>query len=154
MSPILRPALGLLAFCVLAETAQQLSFKRGAAAAGGAGDWVTGVLRQPLIWAGIALNYTYSNGTRVGFVQKFSRKGWLCKTYEGELAQVNLPGALSQIFVFSVRDDSVAHAIERAMASSTGRVELTYRHHVGGPTRCFGETEYFVDGVKAIADGN
>lgn len=105
------------------------------------------------IWAGIALNYTYSNGTRVGFVQKFSRKGWLCKTYEGELAQVNLPGALSQIFVFSVRDDSVAHAIERAMASSTGRVELTYRQHVGVPTRCFGETEYFVDGVKAIADG-
>jgi hypothetical protein len=105
------------------------------------------------IWAGVALNYTYSSGTRVGFVQKFSRKGWLCKTYEGELAQVNLPGALSQIFSFSVRDDSVAHAIERAMASSSGRVELSYRQHVGVPTRCFGETEYFVEGVKAIVDG-
>jgi hypothetical protein len=105
------------------------------------------------IWAGVALNYTYSSGTRVGFVQKFSRKGWLCKTYEGELAQVNLPGALSQIFVFSVRDDSVAHAIERAMAGSSGRVELTYRQHVGVPTSCFGETEYFVDGVKPIVDG-
>ena len=105
------------------------------------------------IWAGVALNYTYSSGTRVGFVQKFSRKGWLCKTYEGELAQVNLPGALSQIFTFSVRDDSVAHAIERAMASSSGRVELAYRQHVGVPTICFGETPYFVDGVKAISDG-
>jgi hypothetical protein len=106
------------------------------------------------IWAGAALNYTYASGTRVGFIQKFSRKGWLCKTYEGELAQVNLPGALSQIFVFSVRDDSVAHSIERAMASGSGRVELTYRQHVNVPTSCFGDTEYFVDGVKRIADGN
>jgi hypothetical protein len=105
------------------------------------------------IWAGAALNYTYSSGNRVGFVQKFSKKGWLCKTYEGELAQVNMPGAMSQIFAFSVRNDSVAHEIERAMAGSTGRLELTYRQHVGVPSTCFGETQYFVDGVKPIADG-
>jgi len=99
------------------------------------------------IWAGVALNFTYSSGQRVGFVQKFSRKGWICKTWEGELAIVNMPGAMSQIFDFSVRSDSVARAISDAMAK--GRVELEYSEHRGVPTSCFGETRYFVTGVKA-----
>ena len=101
------------------------------------------------IWAGLALNYTYSKGTRVGFVQKFSQKGWICKTWEGELAQVNMPGAMSQIFTFTVRSDSVAAEVTKAMAA--GRVELEYDQHVGVPTSCFGETEYFVKGVKPAA---
>lgn len=100
------------------------------------------------IWAGIALSYSYSTGNRVGFVQKFSKKGWVCKTWEGELAMVNLPGAMSQIFTFSVRSDSVAGEIEAAMRK--GRVELTYEQHIGVPTSCFGETEYFVTGVRAL----
>ena len=100
------------------------------------------------LWAGIALSYTYSSGLRVGFVQKFSRKGWICKTWEGELAMVNMPGALSQIFVFSVRSDSVAKAINEAMAK--GRLELQYDEHRGVPTSCFGETNHFVTGVRSI----
>ena len=99
------------------------------------------------IWAGAALSYTYSTGQRVGFVQKFSRKGWVCKTWEGDLAIVNMPGALSQIFDFSVRSDSVAKAISDAMAK--GRVELQYEEHRGVPTTCFGETRYYVTGVKS-----
>jgi hypothetical protein len=101
-------------------------------------------------WAGITLNYSYSKGLRVGFVQKFSNKGWLCKTWEGELAMVNMPGALSQIFVFSVRSDSVAKAINDAMAR--GRLELQYEEHRGVPTSCFGETNYYVTGVRSIGN--
>ena len=100
------------------------------------------------IWAGVTLSYSYSSGQRVGFVQKFSRKGWLCKTWEGELAMVNMPGALSQIFVFSVRSDSVAQAVNEAMAK--GRLQLLYDEHRGVPTTCFGETNYFVKGVRSI----
>jgi hypothetical protein len=99
------------------------------------------------IWAGITLEYTYSSGLRVGFVQKFSRKGWICKTWEGELAMVNMPGAMSQIFTFSVRSDSVARAINDAMAH--GRLELQYEEHRGVPTSCFGETNYYVTGVRS-----
>ncbi len=99
--------------------------------------------------AGVTLNYSYSSGTRVGFVQKFSRKGWLCKTWEGELAMVNMPGAMSQIFTFSVRSDSIAAAINEAMAK--GKLELQYDEHRGVPTACFGETPYFVKGVRTIA---
>ena len=102
------------------------------------------------IWAGAALSYTYSSGQRVGYVQKFSKKGWVCKTWEGELAMVNLPGALSQIFAFSVRSDSVAQSISDAMAKGQVRVELQYQQHVGVPTRCFGETEYFVTGIRVV----
>jgi hypothetical protein len=113
---------------------------------------ITAVILVPslvfTIWAGLALSYTYSSGMRVGFVQKFSKKGWLCKTWEGELAMVNIPGALSQIFTFSVRSDSVAAAINEAM--SKGRLELQYDEHRGVPNSCFGETPYFVKGVRSI----
>jgi hypothetical protein len=102
------------------------------------------------IWIGATLSYSYSTGQRVGFVQKFSHKGWLCKTWEGELAIVNMPGALSQIFTFSVRSDSVAKAVNDAMAK--GRLELQYEEHRGVPTRCFGETNYFVIGVRSIGN--
>ena len=62
---------------------------------------------------------------------------------------MNMPGAMSQIFTFTVRSDSVAAEVTKAMAA--GRVELEYDQHVGVPTSCFGETEYFVKGVKPAA---
>lgn len=91
------------------------------------------------------LSFTYSTGERVGFVQKISRRGWICKTVEGELAMVNLPGQPAQMFTFSVRDDAVAKEIE---SFSGHRVELHYEEHRGVPTSCFGDTDYFVVGVK------
>ena len=98
-------------------------------------------------WAGITLGYAYSKGDRSGYVQKISHKGWICKTWEGELAMVNpLPGAMPEKFEFSVRDDSVAHQIQRLMGS---RVTITYEEHRGVPLRCFGETEYYVTGVRS-----
>ena len=57
-------------------------------------------------WASWA--FTYSEGDRAGYVQKFSKKGWICKTWEGELAMANIPGSMPQIFQFTVWDDQVA----------------------------------------------
>ncbi len=99
------------------------------------------------IWAGITLSFSYSNGERVGYVQKLSRKGWLCKTWEGELQMSNIPGSAPLLFQFSVRSDSIARAIE---ATNGRRVALTYEQHVGVPSDCFGETEYFVTGVREV----
>ena len=99
------------------------------------------------LWTAIALNYSYSRGSRAGYVQKFSRKGWICKTFEGELAMVNVPGALQERWEFSVRDDSIAHIITTSMGQ---RVSLTYDQHVGVPTSCFGETQYFVTAVQVL----
>jgi hypothetical protein len=95
-----------------------------------------------------ALHFAYSRGDRAGFVQKFSKKGWLCKTWEGEIAMANLPGTVPQIFEFSVRNDSVAQLITKSMGQ---RVDLTYEQHKGVPTHCFAETEYFVTGVRPAA---
>ncbi|GAC1650317.1 MAG: hypothetical protein NVS4B3_08860 [Gemmatimonadaceae bacterium] len=98
------------------------------------------------VWTLVALRFTYSTGERAGFVQKFSRKGWLCKTWEGELAIVNIPGSQPEIFRFSVRDERAAHAI--ADQSMGNRVVLYYRQHPGIPFSCLGETQYFIDSVR------
>ena len=99
------------------------------------------------LWAWITLSYDYSTGERAGFIQKFSRKGWICKTWEGELAMVNLPGAMPEIFRFSVRDDAVAKRINESMGK---RVNLHYEQHIGVPGSCFGETDYFVTEVRTL----
>jgi hypothetical protein len=96
-------------------------------------------------WA--ALHISYSEGDRAGFVQKFSRKGWICKTWEGELAMVNLPGAMPEVFAFTVRDETVAANLNKTLGQ---RVVITYEEHRGVPSQCFGETGYFVTGVRAL----
>ena len=95
----------------------------------------------------VTLHYAYSSGERSGYVQKISKKGWLCKTWEGELAMTTVPGTAPQIFQFSVRDDATADRIEQAVGQ---RVALSYQQHRGVPSTCFGETEYFVTGVRPI----
>jgi hypothetical protein len=97
------------------------------------------------LWA--ALSFSYSNGERVGFVQKFSRKGWICKTWEGELAMVNFPGSMAQIFPFTVRDAAVAAKLNSTLGK---RVVLHYEQHVGLPTSCFGDTSYFIKAVDPV----
>ena len=99
------------------------------------------------VWAGIALSFAYSSGERVGYIQKFSEKGWICKTHEGEIAMVNLPGQIANTFQFTVRDDSIAALISAVQGK---RVALSYDQHKGLPTSCFGDTEYFVKGVKIL----
>ncbi len=97
-------------------------------------------------WA--MLSWSYSSGERAGWVQKLSHKGWLCKTWEGELSLVSMPGAAPEKFLFTVRDEATAQAITAVMGR---RVALHYEEKVGLPTSCFGETRHFVTGVR-VAD--
>ena len=96
-------------------------------------------------WFWFALSWSFSTGERAGWVQKFSNKGWLCKTWEGELALVSLPGSTAEKFYFTVHDDEAARQIAKHIGK---RVALHYEEKVGLPTTCFGETRYFVTGVK------
>ena len=92
----------------------------------------------------LSLTWSFSSGERAGYIQKFSHKGWLCKTWEGELAMVPVPGSIPEKFIFSVRSDAVAEQINHSMGK---RVSLHYEQHKGVPTRCFGETEYYITGI-------
>jgi hypothetical protein len=105
------------------------------------------VIAAAAAWTWLSLTWSYSTGERVGIVQKLSNKGWICKTWEGELNMVVLPGAIPEKFFFTVRDDAVADAINRLAGK---RVSLTYEEHRFIPTTCFGETSYFVSGAKAL----
>ena len=95
----------------------------------------------------IALNWSYSSGERAGFLQKVSHKGWICKTWEGELSLVAMPGSAPEKFLFTVRDEAVA---QKVSAAAGKRVTLNYEQHKGLPSSCFGDTEYFVVDVKEI----
>ncbi len=95
----------------------------------------------------VALKWSYSDGDRSGILQKFSRKGWICKTYEGELAMSYTPGMAPVLWNFTVRDDAVAAKVNESLGK---RVVLHYNEHRGVPTECFGETEYYVDGVRIV----
>ena len=95
-----------------------------------------------------ALSWSYSKGERAGFLQKVSEKGWICKTWEGELTLVSIPGTTPEKFLFSVRDPEVYKAINAAIGT---KVAITYEQHKGIPGTCFGETEYFAVGVKPVA---
>jgi hypothetical protein len=92
----------------------------------------------------IALTYSYSEGERAGYLQKFSKRGWLCKTWEGEILLSSMPGAIPEKFEFTVRDDALAAQLSAAAGK---RVVLSYSQHKGLPTSCFGDTEYFVERV-------
>ncbi|HYF57490.1 MAG TPA: hypothetical protein VEA81_00885 [Burkholderiaceae bacterium] len=102
------------------------------------------------LYVAIVYNWSYSSGERAGWVQKFSKKGWFCKTWEGEIALVSMPGAIPEKFLFTVLDDSVAEDINRHMGR---RVALHYEQKVGLPTSCFGETRYYVTRVVAVPEG-
>jgi hypothetical protein len=95
----------------------------------------------------VVLSWSYSTGERAGYVQKFSNKGWFCKTWEGELAMVTMPGTLTEKFEFSVRNAEVAKQLNESMGQ---RVSLHYEQHIGVPTNCFGETQYYVSAVRVV----
>lgn len=100
-----------------------------------------------VLWFLFALNWSYSSGERAGYVQMLSQKGWLCKTWEGELAMVTMPGTAPEKFLFTVWDDKVVEEINRAMGR---RVSLHYEQKVGLPTTCFGETRHWVNNVTVV----
>ena len=97
----------------------------------------------------LVLSWSYSVGERAGYVQKLSKKGWICKTWEGELALITMPGTVAEKFFFSVRNEATAEQINRSIGR---RVSLDYEEHIGVPSACFGETGHYITGVKVIED--
>lgn len=104
----------------------------------------------PLAYVELMLHWSYSTGERAGWLQKLSRKGVICKTDEGELSMIAIPGAAPEKFYFTVHDPSVVAEINRLMGR---RVSLTYEQKVGLPTSCFGDTQYFVTAVHPVDEG-
>ena len=129
------------------ENAQQGMQKAGKVAK----RWVLIVVAVLIVAVGaytwVTLNWSYSEGERAGLLQKFSRKGWICKTYEGELALYIVQGMSPQIWNFSVRDDALAEKLRKAVGE---KVHLHYTEHQGVPSSCFADTNYYVDGVKVL----
>jgi hypothetical protein len=99
------------------------------------------------LWTFLALHTSYSTGERAGYLQKLSKRGWLCKTWEGELQLSVVPGSAPELFPFSVRSDSIANELNKLAGQ---RVVLSYAQHKGVPTSCFGDTEYFITGVRPV----
>ncbi len=117
------------------------------------GKILLGLFGIPLAIAGMylafVLNFSYSEGDRAGYLQKFSEKGWMCKTYEGELAMTTVPGVAPVLWDFTVHDSSVAAQVNQLIGK---KVILHYKEHRGLPTTCFGETGYFVDRIEAARE--
>ena len=115
--------------------------------------WLTVIVILPALalagYTWFVLTWSFSAGERAGYVQKLSRKGWLCKTWEGEMALVSMPGTVAEKFPFTVPSDEIARQINDSIGA---RVALTYEQHIGVPTTCFGETGYFVTAVKVVND--
>ena len=113
--------------------------------------WSLGIVLVPIavviLYTWVTLNWSFSRGMRTGYIQKLSKRGWVCKTWEGEMAMVTMPGAIPDKFLFSIRDDNVAELINKFAGK---RVSLVYEQHKGVPTSCFGETEYFIVEAKAV----
>jgi hypothetical protein len=103
------------------------------------------LLSAAYVW--LMLKWNYGSGERAGWVQKLSKKGYVCKTWEGEMAMVSLPGSIPEKFVFTIWDESAAHQVNTYIGK---RVALSYEEHLGLPSSCFGDTRYFVTGVKLI----
>lgn len=105
------------------------------------------IVAAALVYLLVALNWSYSEGERVGYVQKFSHKGWVCKTWEGELAMFPVVAMQAEKFFFTVRDATVAQKLNQGMGK---KVALRYEEHRGVPTSCFGETPYWVVDVRIL----
>ena len=105
------------------------------------------VIILPILYTELMLHWSYSTGERAGWLQKLSHKGFVCKTHEGELSMIAVPGAAPEKFYFTVRDDEVARQIDQLMGR---RVSLHYEQKIGLPTSCFGDTQYFVTAVQTV----
>ncbi len=105
-----------------------------------------GILLLGALYTWAALHWSYSDGDRAGYLQKFSKRGWICKTWEGELLLTSMPGAIPEKFAFTVRDDAIAKQLEQALGK---RVVLNYAQRKGVPSSCFGDSEYFIEKISA-----
>ena len=107
----------------------------------------TVILTLAALYLLLVLKWSYSDGERIGYVQKFSEKGWICKTWEGELAMFPVVAMQAEKFLFTVRDDAVASRLTQNLGK---KVAIRYEEHKGVPTSCFGETPYYVTEVRVL----
>jgi hypothetical protein len=105
------------------------------------------ILALAVLYLLFVLKWSYSAGERIGYVQKFSKKGWICKSWEGELAMFPIVAMQAEKFLFTVRDDAVANRLNQSLGK---KVALHYEEHKGVPTSCFGETPYYVVEVRVL----
>jgi hypothetical protein len=106
---------------------------------------IGGLLLLGILYTWSTLHYSYSDGERAGFLQKISKKGWICKTWEGEMLLTSMPGAIPEKFEFTVRDDAIASQLTQNIGR---RVVLTYAQRKGVPSSCFGDTQYFIEKIQ------
>jgi hypothetical protein len=110
-----------------------------------------GIILIPIIlfvaYTFFTLHWVYSSGERIGFVQKISQQGFICKTYEGEQVLVTVPGTQAEKFFFTAKNEAIYRKINETNGQ---RVRLLYQQHKWIPTSCFGDTEYFVYDVKIL----
>jgi len=105
------------------------------------------ILTLAALYLLFVLKWSYSDGERIGYIQKFSEKGWICKTWEGELAMFPVVAMQAEKFLFTVRDDAVAARLNQNLGK---KVAIRYEEHKGVPTSCFGETPYYVTEVRVL----
>jgi hypothetical protein len=96
------------------------------------------------LWSWIALTYVYASGQHTGYIRKLTKTGWLCKTWEGQLVTSPTPAVQSQLFNFTIHDDSLATLIQNAHDK---QVTLSYSQYLTSPSTCLGETRYFIEGI-------
>ena len=93
----------------------------------------------------LTLHWSYSDGERAGLLQKFSRRGWICKTYEGEMVLATVATVNAEKFLFTVRDPDIAKQLTSYIGD---HIKVHYEQRKWIPTSCFGDTEYFVTSVQ------
>jgi hypothetical protein len=93
----------------------------------------------------LTLHWSYSDGERAGLLQKFSRRGWICKTYEGEMVLATVATVNAEKFLFTVRDPDIA---KQLIGYIGDHITVHYEQRKWIPTSCFGDTEYFVTSVQ------
>lgn len=115
--------------------------------------WIFWLILLPAVLLGLytwaSLSWVYSDGERIGYVQKLSHKGWVCKTWEGELVLVTVPGTQAEKFYFTVRDPAVIGQVNQLAGE---RVRVMYKEHKGVPSTCFGETSHYVYAVEEVEE--
>jgi hypothetical protein len=120
-----------------------------------------GVIGAPLLWAGscsVFNGVNYSDGVRVGVVNKFAKKGFVWKTYEGEMAQEGITSSGNQtganIWEFSIDNSDSKKAEELASklkpyVESGTKVRITYKQQwLSLWPR--GGTSYYIEDVQPL----
>ncbi len=100
-------------------------------------------------------SFTYSDGYRAGLLQKFSRKGTIFKTYEGEMILSSVQSSsnialASEKFFFSVTDENVAKKLEKLQ----GEHVVVHYKEKNSALMWRGDSPYLVDSVRVNTKGN